>query len=219
MTIHKEGRSIVAIAFLLLLTLNLLVYFFASKCVIVTLALGVPSFLFFLFIVRFFRKPSRPIIMDENTVYAPADGTVLVIEETEEPEYFKDKRIQVSIFMSVWNIHINWNPIKGIIKYYKYHPGKFLVARVPKSSTLNERTTVVIQDEKKREILVRQIAGIIARRIICYSKVGNTVEQNSEMGFIRFGSRVDVFLPLDAKINVKLGDKTKGTQSIVATLK
>lgn len=219
MTIHKEGRSIVVIAFLLLLTINLVVYFFASKCVIVTLALGVPSFLFFLFIVRFFRKPSRPIIMDENTVYAPADGTVLVIEETEEPEYFKDKRIQVSIFMSVWNIHINWNPIKGIIKYYKYHPGKFLVARVPKSSTLNERTTVVIQDEKKREILVRQIAGIIARRIICYSKVGNTVEQNSEMGFIRFGSRVDVFLPLDAKINVKLGDKTKGTQSIVATLK
>jgi phosphatidylserine decarboxylase len=218
MTIHKEGRSIVAIAFLLLLTLNMLVYFFASKCVIVTWTLGVPSFLFFLFIVRFFRKPSRPIIIDENTVYAPADGTVLVIEETEEPEYFKDKRIQVSIFMSVWNVHINWNPLKGIIKYYKYHPGKFLLARVPKSSTLNERTTVVIEDEKKREILVRQIAGIVARRIICYSKVGNMVEQNSEMGFIRFGSRVDVFLPLDAKINVKLGDKTKGTQSVVATL-
>jgi len=219
MTIHKEGRSIVAIAFLLVLTINLLVYFLVSECIIVTWALGVPSFLFFLFIVRFFRKPSRVIVMDENTVYAPADGTVLVIEETEEPEYFKDKRIQVSIFMSVWNVHINWYPLKGIIKYFKYHPGKFLVARVPKSSTLNERTTIVIEDEKKRQILVRQIAGIVARRIICYAKEGKKVEQNSEIGFIRFGSRVDVFLPLDADIKLKLGDKTSGTQSIVAILK
>jgi len=219
MTIHKEGRSIVAIAFFALLIINLLVYYFISSNAIVTWALGVPLFLFFLFIVRFFRKPTRQILTDENTVYAPADGTVLVIEETDEPEYFKDKRIQVSVFMSVWNVHINWFPLKGVIKYFKYHPGKFLLARVPKSSTLNERTSVVIEDKKERKILVRQIAGIVARRIICYAKVANEVEQNSEMGFIRFGSRVDVFLPLDAEIKVKLGDKTQGSQTVLATFK
>ena len=218
MTIHKEGRSIVAIAFFVLLAINLLVFYFISANVIVTWSVGVPTLLLFLFVVRFFRKPTRSLIMDENTVYAPADGTVLVIEETEESEYFKDKRIQVSIFMSVWNVHINWNPLKGVIKYFKYHPGKFLLARVPKSSTENERTSVVIEDKNKRQILVRQIAGIVARRIICYAKEGKEVEQNSEMGFIRFGSRVDVFLPLNAKVSVKLGDKTTGTQSIIATL-
>lgn len=219
MTIHKEGRSIVGIFFIVLLTINLLVYFFITCNPIVTWILGIPSFLFFLFIVRFFRKPVRPLITDENTVYAPADGTVLVIEETEETEYFNDKRIQVSVFMSVWNVHINWFPITGIIKYFKYHPGKFLVARLPKSSTENERTSVVLEDSKKRQILVRQIAGIVARRIICYAKEGNKAEQNSEMGFIRFGSRVDVFLPLDTEINVKLGDKTTGSQTVLATLK
>ena len=219
MTIHKEGRSIIAVFFIVLLIVNLLVYFFISNNPIVTWILGVPSFLFFLFIVRFFRKPVRPLVTDENTVYAPADGTVLVIEETEETEYFKDKRIQVSVFMSVWNIHINWFPISGIIKYFKYHPGKFLIARLPKSSSENERTTVVLEDKNKRQILVRQIAGIIARRIICYGKEGVEVKQNSEMGFIRFGSRLDVFLPLDAEINVKLGDKTKGSQTVLATLK
>ncbi|HRW63876.1 MAG TPA: phosphatidylserine decarboxylase, partial [Bacteroidales bacterium] len=154
MTIHKEGRFIVAFIFIVLLILNLTVYFFISANNVVTWLLGVPSFLFFLFIVRFFRKPVRPLVNDEDTVYAPADGTVLVIEETEETEFLKEKRIQVSIFMSVWNVHINWFPVSGIIKYFKYHPGKFLVARVPKSSTENERTTVVIEDNKKRQILV-----------------------------------------------------------------
>lgn len=217
MTIHKEGRSIVAVCFFVLLAINLLVFYLISNT-IVTWILGVPSFSFLLFIIRFFRRPKRPLIVDENTIYAPADGTVLVIEETEENEYFKDKRIQISIFMSVWNIHINWFPISGIIKYFKYHPGKFLVARLPKSSTENERTTVVIEDKSKRQILVRQIAGILARRIISYAKEEKQVSQNSELGFIRFGSRVDVFLPLDAKVNVKLGDKTKGTQTIIAKL-
>ena len=219
MTIHKEGRSVVAIFFIVLLAINLLIYYFVSASPNVTWILAVPSFLFFLFIVRFFRRPTRPLIVDENTVYAPADGTVLVIEETEETEYFKDKRIQVSVFMSVWNVHINWFPISGIIKYLKYHPGKFLVARLPKSSTENERTTVVLEDKNKRQILVRQIAGVIARRIICYAKEGSEAKQNSELGFIRFGSRVDVFLPLDAEVNVKLGTKTKGTQTVLATLK
>lgn len=218
MTIHKEGRKIVALFFFSLLIINLLVYFLISKHFLVTWCLGVASILFFLFIVRFFRKPNRKIRIEDGVIYAPADGKVLVIEETEEEEYFKDKRIQVSIFMSVWNVHINWFPIAGLIKYYKYHPGQFLMARVPKSSTLNERTTVVLEGKDKKEILIRQIAGIVARRIICYAKEGNQVNQNSEMGFIRFGSRVDVFLPLDAKIDVKLGDKTKGTGTVLARL-
>jgi phosphatidylserine decarboxylase len=140
----------------------------------------------------------------------------MVIEETNEDEFFKDKRIQVSIFMSVWNVHINWFPMAGIVKYFKYHPGKFLVARLPKSSTENERTSVVIEDKNKRQILIRQIAGIVARRIICYAKEEKEVQQNSELGFIRFGSRVDLFFPVGTKINVKLGQKTKGTQTVIA---
>jgi phosphatidylserine decarboxylase len=218
MTLHKEGRSIVALLFVVFLAINLLVYFLISANPFVTYILGAVSFLIFLFVVRFFRKPSRVLITDDNTIYAPADGTVMVIEETNEDEYFKDKRIQVSVFMSVWNVHINWFPISGIIKYFKYHPGKFLVARLPKSSTENERTSVVIEDKNKRQILVRQIAGIVARRIICYAKEEKEVNQNTEMGFIRFGSRVDLFLPLDSKIHVKLGQKTTGTQTVVATI-
>lgn len=217
MTIHKEGRSIVIRLFIILLIINVLIYFLAQNQ-LVSRILAVPSVLLFLFVIRFFRKPKRLLLTDDDTIYAPADGTILVIEETEEAEYFKDKRIQVSIFMSVWNVHINWYPMSGIIKYFKYHPGKFLVARLPKSSTENERTSFVIEDQKKREILVRQIAGIIARRIISYAKEGNAAKQNHEVGFIRFGSRVDVFLPLDAEIKVKLGDKTKGTQTVIAKL-
>ncbi|MFC2150930.1 phosphatidylserine decarboxylase family protein [Bacteroidota bacterium] len=218
MTLHKEGRAIVALFFIVLAAINGLVYFFITSFPVVTWILGVTSFLFFLFIIRFFRKPTRIINIDEDIVYAPADGTVLVIEETEETEYFKDKRIQVSIFMSVWNVHINWFPISGTIKYFKYHPGKFLIARVPKSSTENERTTVVLEDKNKRQILIRQIAGIVARRIICYAKEGNEVTQNSEMGFIRFGSRVDVILPPNAELKVELGQKTTGSQSVIAKL-
>jgi phosphatidylserine decarboxylase len=217
MTIHKEGRLIVALFFVVLAAINLLVFYFISN-LIVSWVIGIASFLFFLFIVRFFRKPTRPLITDENKVYAPADGTVMVIEETTESEFFKDKRIQVSIFMSVWNIHINWFPIEGIIKYFKYHPGKFLLARLPKSSSENERTSVVIEDKYKRQILVRQIAGVVARRIICYAKEGNEAKQNTELGFIRFGSRVDLFFPAGTKIDVELGQKTKGTQTVIATL-
>lgn len=217
MTIHKEGRLIVALFFVVLAAINLAVFYFISN-LIVSWVLGSASFLFFLFTVRFFRKPTRSLITDENKVYAPADGTVMVIEETMENEFFKDKRIQVSIFMSVWNVHINWFPIAGIIKYFKYHPGKFLLARLPKSSSENERTSVVIEDKNKRQILVRQIAGIVARRIICYAKEGNEAKQNTELGFIRFGSRVDLFFPVGTKIDVELGQKTTGTQTVIATL-
>lgn len=218
MTIHKEGRSVIAVFFIILLAINLLIYYFVPENPIITWVLGAISFLFFSFIIRFFRKPTREIVTDENTIYAPADGTVMVIEETNEGEFFKDKRIQVSIFMSVWNVHINWFPLSGAIKYFKYHPGKFLIARLPKSSTENERTTVVLEDKNKRQILIRQIAGILARRIISYAKEGSEVSQNSELGFIRFGSRVDVFLPLNAEVKVKLGDKTKGTQTVIAKI-
>ena len=214
---HKEGRPIVAIFFVFFTAINLVVDYFISSNLTANWILGIASVLFFIFIIRFFRKPKRPLITDENTIYAPADGTVMVIEETLENEYFKDKRIQVSIFMSVWNIHINWFPVSGIIKYCKYHPGRFLVAKLPKSSIENERTSVVIEDKNKRQILVRQIAGIVAKRIVCYAKKDNEASQNTELGFIRFGSRVDVYLPVDTKIHVKLGQKTKGTLTKIAT--
>lgn len=217
MAIHKEGYKIIAIVSLILITLNFISFSFIPVPFIYWTLL-VFSVLFLIFILRFFRKPTREILLNENTVFAPCDGKVVVIEQTEENEYFKDKRIQVSIFMSVWNVHINWFPIGGVIKYYKYHPGKFLVAHLPKSSTENERTTVVVENKNNQQILFRQIAGIVARRIICYAEEGKIATQNSEVGFIRFGSRVDIFLPLDAKINVELGQKTIGTQTIIAKI-
>ncbi len=175
------------------------------------------SLVFFILIVQFFRNPFRNTVINENHVIAPADGKVVVIEEVEEPEYFKDKRRQVSIFMSPVNVHVNRNPIAGIVKYAKYHPGKYLVAWHPKSSTENERTTVVIAGSKA-EVLFRQIAGALAKRIVYYVKEGDKVEQGSEMGFIKFGSRIDIYLPLDATINVKLDQKTRGGETVVATL-
>ena len=215
--IHKEGHKIIAIEFVLLLSINLVIYFFVTKNPIITYSLITISLLFWLFVIRFFRKPKRDILVDENKIYAPADGKVMVIEEIEETEFLNEKRIQVSVFMSVWNVHINWFPIQGVVKYFKYHPGKFLIASLPKSSTDNERTTVVVEDKNKRQLLLRQIAGFVARRIISYAPKGKNVEQNSEMGFIRFGSRVDIMLPLDAKIEVHLGQKVKGTQTVIAT--
>jgi len=215
MAIHKEGYKIIIIVFSILVIINLIIFKFISLPFI-TWTILLISVLKLLFILRFFRKPTRELITNDNFVYAPCDGKVVVIEQTEENEYFNDKRIQVSIFMSVWNVHINWFPIGGVIKYFKYHPGKFLVARLPKSSTENERTTVVVENKNKQLVLFRQIAGIIARRIICYAKEGKEFSQNSEVGFIRFGSRVDVFLPLDAKINVNIGQNTIGTKTVIA---
>lgn len=163
-------------------------------------------------------NPQRDIsYFDNRAVYAPADGKVVVVEETEEGEYFKDKRIQVSIFMSPFNVHVNRNPIGGRVSYYRYHEGKYLVAWHPKSSTENERTTVVINNGKE-EILFRQIAGALAKRIVCYLTEGQSVKQGDDMGFIKFGSRVDIFLPLTAKIEVKIGDVVMGNRNIIATL-
>lgn len=170
-------------------------------------------------VVQFFRNPIRRIeIKDNNIVYAPADGKVVVIEEASEPEYFKDKRLQVSIFMSPLNVHVNRNPIGGLVKYVRYHEGKYLVAWHPKASTENERTTVVINNGKT-DILFRQIAGALAKRIKYYVREGEVVDQGADMGFIKFGSRVDIYLPLDAQLEVKLNDKAVGNKTIIARLK
>ena len=175
------------------------------------------EFSFFCFVTYFFRNPRRNIITDDDMIICPADGKVVVIEETTENEYFKDRRLQVSIFMSVKNVHINRTPISGQVKYFKYHPGKYLLAWDPKSSTENERTTYVIEDEDDNmEILMRQIAGTVARRIKFYVEEGDEVTQGAEFGFIKFGSRVDLFLPLDSKIEVNIGEKVKGGQTVIA---
>lgn len=213
--IHKEGHKILISLFILL---ALLVVAFAIWVPVAFPFLLVAAVVFFLLVLQFFRNPKRLIAAPDNQkVYAPADGKVVVIEETEENEFFKDKRIQVSIFMSPINVHVNRNPIGGEVVYSEYHPGKYLVAWHPKSSTENERTTVVI-DSGKHQVLFRQIAGAMAKRIKNYLQVGQQVEQGADMGFISFGSRVDVFLPLNAKIEVNIGDKAKGNQTVLATL-
>lgn len=215
MFIHREGYLIIFTTTLLLLGLNLLLLWVWP---IAQPWLGVISVGFWGLIVQFFRNPGRRIsLMNEGIVYAPADGQVVVIEETEENEYFKEKKVQVSIFMSPLNVHVNRAPIGGQVRYAKYHPGKYLVAWHPKSSTENERTTIVIQNSKV-EILLRQIAGAVARRIKYYVQPGQDLEQGQEFGFIKFGSRVDVFLPLDADIKVRIGQKVKGNLDVLAAI-
>lgn len=218
MTIHKEGYKIIAGTLVLLAIINISFNYFYPQLNYFFNILIIVSVVFFLFVVSFFRKPFRKIFVDDTKIIAPADGKIVVIEEVEETEYFKDKRLQVSIFMSPANVHINWLPVSGTIEYVKYHPGKFLVAWHPKCSTENERNTVVIKDEDGDEILLRQIAGFLARRIVSYPTVGQELEQGNEFGFIKFGSRVDLFLPLDAKIEVSLNQKVKGNTTILATL-
>lgn len=175
--------------------------------------------LFFIGILQFFRSPKRNVPLNTDHVLSPADGKVVVIEKTTEGEYFHDERLQISIFMSPLNVHVNRYPVGGRVSYFKYHPGKYLVAWHPKSSTDNERTTVVVDHPDHEEILIRQIAGAVARRIVCYSKEEEIVEQGSEMGFIKFGSRVDVFLPVDTEISVKLGQKIRGGETVLALLR
>ncbi|MCK7558531.1 phosphatidylserine decarboxylase family protein [Chitinophaga sedimenti] len=217
MTIHREGTATILLVLVALAVINGIIYYFTSAYPAVTWGLLFISLVFWLFIISFFRVPSRVFKADENLVIAPADGKVVVIEETFEAEYFKDKRLQISIFMSPANVHVNRNPIAGEIKLSQYHAGKYLVAWHPKSSTENERHTVVIAN-KNNEILVRQIAGALARRIVNYMKAGMKVEQNSEMGFIKFGSRVDIYLPVGTKVNVKLNEIVRNGQTVIATL-
>ena len=218
MTIHKEGYNSIAIAGLIYILISYCAFSFLSYMhpviawVLFILATG-----FFLFIISFFRVPKREHTMNPKAVIAPADGKVVVIEESVDVEYFNDKRLQVSIFMSPANVHINRNPINGEVLYSQYHKGKYLVAWDPKSSTENERHSVVLKNNDTT-ILVKQIAGAVARRIINYLKPGQTVVQNNEMGFIKFGSRVDILLPQGTAVNVKIGEAVKGGVTVIAFL-
>jgi phosphatidylserine decarboxylase len=218
MTIHKEGFGPLVIAGLVLTAFNFLLHHYANLSPPWPTIILVLSGISFLLILQFFRNPKINTKVDPNLVYAPADGKVVVIEQTLEQEYFKQSRIQVSIFMSPLNVHVNRNPVSGKVKMYHYHAGKYLVAWHPKSSTENERTTLVVENAAGIDILIRQIAGAVARRIKCYIGEGDQVVQGQEFGFIRFGSRVDVFLPLDAKIKVSVGQQTTAGKTIIAQL-
>jgi phosphatidylserine decarboxylase len=216
MTIHHEGRTLLFVLLVVLFAVNWAIsYFFTGSLLLQNLVIGVSLFLY-LIILQFFRLPIFEIQKDATKVLAPADGKVVVIEETEEPEYLKSRRKQISIFMSPINVHVNRMPVAGTLSYFKYHPGKYLVAWHPKSSTENERTTVVARMNNGTEILFRQIAGALARRIKWYVKEGQKLDQGDEFGFIKFGSRVDIFFPLDAKVTVKVGEVTKGGKTIIA---
>ena len=220
MKIHREGYLIIGIAFIILAVLEvgnyLLFELIGWKWLLILIWLI--GLTLFTLIVQFFRIPKRSFTAEENDIICPADGKVVVIEEVEETEYFKDKRIQVSVFMSPLNVHANYNPIAGIIKYVKYHKGLFLVAWHPKSSTDNERSTVVTQHKSGKEVLFRQVAGAVARRICYYIQENQDVQAGEEYGFIKFGSRIDLFLPLDSTINVKIGDVVKGKVTKIGKL-
>lgn len=218
MTIHKEGYTTIALSVLFIFVLNAFIDYRFADMTWLKWLIYILSFLLFITVLQFFRNPSRSFTSGENLVICPADGKVVVIEETLEGEYFKDKRLQVSIFMSPVNVHINRNPISGVVKFFKYHPGKYLAAWNPKSSTENERTTVVVEHQNGTPVLFRQIAGALARRIVWYIKEGDTVTQNKEFGFIKFGSRVDIFLPLGTKVNLELNQVVKGGITVLAEL-
>lgn len=218
MRFHKEGYKTIFITLALSVVLSIVLLDLLDYSWISWVAVGI-FICFTIFILSFFRVPVRSAKGSGNLVSAPADGKVVIVEEVEEPEYFKGKRIQVSVFMSFFNVHVNWYPISGEIVHYKYHPGKYVAAFYPKSSEKNERTTIVIRNESGTEVLTRQIAGLFARRVVCYAQKGKMVEAGGPEGFIKFGSRADIFLPLDAKLNVKVGDKVVGSESIIAEIK
>jgi phosphatidylserine decarboxylase len=214
MPLHREGIKIILIATLLLGGINFGLYEWLGDNWI-TKSILVLSLVFYVLILQFFRNPQRYTHINEKHIIAPADGKVVVIEDVEEPEYFKGVRKQISIFMSPVNVHVNRYPISGKVTYQRYFPGKYLVAWHPKSSTENERTTVVVQNEQG-SVLFRQIAGALARRIVCYAKEGAAAQQGGEFGFIKFGSRIDIFIPTDCKVLVNLEQKTKGGETVIA---
>lgn len=215
MYIHKEGFKIIGVTILLILLLGLVIHHYLPVPLICYL-LYIGLLVYLLWTIAFFRIPRRSINVGENHILSAADGKVVTIEEVVETEYFQEKRMMVSVFMSPFNIHANWYPFSGHIKYAKYHPGKFLVAYHPKSSELNERTSIVLEKEAGKDVLIRQIAGIMARRIIFNSNPGDQVKQGMEFGIIRFGSRVDFYLPLDVKVNVRIGQKVQAKKTVIA---
>jgi phosphatidylserine decarboxylase len=216
--IHKEGYKILAYGFLTLLILNIAVNIIWADMVLVRWAFFICSFMLYIFLLFFFRLPTRHLEADPGLIYAPADGKVVVIEETMENEYFKDMRLQVSIFMSPFNMHSNRYPVSGKVKYVCYHSGQNMVAWHPKSSELNERSTIVIKTREGTEVMIRQIAGAVARRIVTYAKENIDVHQGDELGFIKFGSRVDIFLPVGTEVEIPILQQVKANKSIIAKI-
>lgn len=218
MYIHKEGYRIIAITTVIVVILLSLMHRFINDWNWYWYTLSAGIIILALIVIRFFRIPARELVHNPNQIIGSADGTIVVIERIIEPEFLKTECIQISTFMSPNNVHVNRYPISGKVIYTNYHNGKYLIAKHPKSSTLNERTTICIETDKGTRIIVRQIAGALARRIVCYAKEGQEVRQGDELGFIKFGSRVDVFIPLDANVHVEIEDKVKGGLSVLATL-
>ena len=215
MHIHKDGHRIIALSFFMLLALNIGLGFILLNPLHTTIIAGI-SLLLLLMVIRFFRVPARNGALNDMNILSPADGKVIAIQKINETEYFHDQRIQISIFMSVWDVHVNWHPVSGTIAYFNYHPGQYLIAKHPKSSLKNERTSMVINKDAERQIMVRQIAGAVARRIVCHVTHESPVSQADEMGIIKFGSRLDVIVPLNAELKAKPKEKVKGQQSILA---
>ena len=218
MKFHREGKTIMVSVFLVFAAIVAGLYFLLDDFPILFGILTIAFMVMYLLVVQFFRVPERNTVAQANDIISPCDGKVVVIEEVFEPEYFKDKRIQISIFMSPLNVHVNYAPISGVVAYQKYHEGLYLVAWDPKSSTENERTTVVATHASGKQVLFRQIAGAVARRIICYAKPNDRVEVGKEFGFIKFGSRIDLLLPLGTEIKVNIGDKVVGAETLIAQL-
>jgi len=218
MSIHKEGYKILGYGLIILLIVNIGVNFMWADKELLKWAFIICSLMLYVFLLFFFRLPARRLEVDHGLIYAPADGKVVVIEETMENEYFKDLRLQVSIFMSPFNMHSNRYPVSGKIKYVEYHPGNYMVAWHPKSSELNERSTIVIETASGKEVLIRQVAGAVARRIITYARLSDNVRQGDELGFIKFGSRVDIFLPVGTEIEIPVLQQVKANKSIIARI-
>jgi len=216
--IHKEGYPVIILVFLLLAAIVVTIDILFPTQTVIHVILYITGLVFYFFVVRFFRDPIRELTPNNNSIISGADGKVVVIEEVFEKEYFKDMRKQVSVFMSPTNVHVNWFPVGGMIKYFRHNHGFYFIASKPKSSDENERTTTVIETPENKEILFRQIAGTVARRIVCYSKENKKVEQGQELGIIKFGSRFDLFLPLDADVKVEIGQKVTGCETLIATL-
>ena len=218
MSIHREGYKILVYGFITLLVINILLLALLPEKSLLRWFIGISSLMLYIFLLFFFRLPARSLEPDPGLIYAPADGKVVVIEETEENEYFRDMRLQVSIFMSPFNMHSNRYPVSGRIKYVEYHPGHNMVAWHPKSSELNERSSIVIETSDGTEVLIRQIAGAVARRIVTYSKKDQEVRQGDELGFIKFGSRVDVFLPVGTEVEIPILQQVKANKTIIAKI-
>lgn len=218
MKIHKEGYNIIAIAFIIAAA-AVLVCWWLVGWTLLSKVVSIVALLSFAFIVRFFRTPKRTLVMDKDLVVAPCDGKVVQVREVVEDEFLNEKCIQISVFMSVFNVHVNYYPVGGKILYSKHHQGAYIVASYPKASEKNERTSIVVETAGGTKVLFRQIAGYIARRIVCYANVGDTADQCSQVGFIKFGSRMDVFIPVGSDVNVKVGDKVVACETVIAKLK